>query len=48
MDTITVCMDSSCFNKNSAVVADAVRGSVERYHLQGAVCVRGSLCGGAS
>jgi NADH:ubiquinone oxidoreductase subunit E len=47
MDTIAVCMGSSCFSKGSAAVSDAVRGFVERCHLQGAACVRGRLCGGA-
>lgn len=46
MDTITVCLGSSCFSKNSAAVAEAVNGFLGERRVDGA-CVSGCLCVGA-
>ena len=47
MDTITVCMGSSCFSKGNAAAAEIAGGFVEKHGLADRVAVKGSLCCGA-
>ena len=44
MDTITVCMGSSCFSRNSAAAVDVINRFVEKHQLTDRVDVKGSLC----
>jgi len=47
MDTITVCMGSSCFGKGNSSVADYVTRFIEEHNLQNSVEVSGCLCSNA-
>ena len=47
MDTVTVCMGSSCFSKGNAAVAELAGNFVEKRGLKDKVVIKGSLCCGA-
>ncbi len=47
MDTITVCMGSSCFGKGNSANADFITRFIEEHKLQDSVEVSGCLCGNA-
>jgi NADH:ubiquinone oxidoreductase subunit E len=47
MDTITVCMGSSCFGKGNAANAEYITHFIEEHTLQDSVEVSGCLCCGA-
>jgi NADH:ubiquinone oxidoreductase subunit E len=44
MDTITVCMGSSCFGRGNSVNAEAITRFAGKHHLQDRVEVTGCLC----
>ena len=47
MDTITVCMGSSCFGKGNQVNAGFISRFIEEHNLQDSITVNGCLCGNA-
>jgi NADH:ubiquinone oxidoreductase subunit E len=47
MDTITVCMGSSCFGKGNSSNAEYITRFIEEHNLQNRVEVSGCLCGNA-
>ncbi len=47
MDTITVCMGSSCFGKGNSSNAGFITGFIEKHNLQDSIEVSGCLCSGA-
>jgi len=47
MDTITVCMGSSCFGKGNSSNAEHITRFIEEHNLQNRVEVSGCLCGNA-
>jgi len=47
MDTITVCMGSSCFGKGNSANADYITRFIEEHNLQDSVEVSGCLCSNA-
>ena len=46
MDTISVCMGSSCFGRGNAANAELLTRFVEEHKLSDRVEVSGCLCGG--
>ena len=44
MDTITVCMGSSCFGKGNSANAAYITRFIEEHNLQNSVEVSGCLC----
>lgn len=44
MDTITVCMGSSCFGKGNSASAEFITRFIEEHNLQDRVEVSGCLC----
>ncbi len=46
MDTITICMGSSCFSRGNSLNADLVRRFIKEHHLENTVKVQGCLCRG--
>ena len=44
MDTITVCMGSSCFGKGNQVNAEFISRFIEEHQLQDRITVNGCLC----
>jgi NADH:ubiquinone oxidoreductase subunit E len=46
MNTITVCMGSSCFSRGNSQNAELVRQFIKEHHLEGNVKVQGCLCRG--
>jgi NADH:ubiquinone oxidoreductase subunit E len=47
MDTITVCMGSSCFGKGNSSNADYITRFIQEHNLQDRVEVSGCLCNNA-
>jgi len=47
METITVCMGSSCFGKGNSSNAEYITRFIEEHNLQNRVEVSGCLCGNA-
>jgi len=47
MDTITVCMGSSCFGKGNSATAEYITSFIEEHNLQDSVEVSGCLCSNA-
>jgi len=47
MDTITVCMGSSCFGKGNSANADYITRFIEEHDLEDSVEVTGCLCSNA-
>jgi len=47
MDTITVCMGSSCFGKGNSSNAGYITRFIEEHNLQDRIEVSGCLCGNA-
>jgi NADH:ubiquinone oxidoreductase subunit E len=47
MDTITVCMGSSCFGKGNSSNADYIIRFIQEHNLQDRVEVSGCLCNNA-
>jgi len=47
MDTITVCMGSSCFGKGNSSNAEYINSFIEKHNLQDKVEVSGCLCNNA-
>jgi NADH:ubiquinone oxidoreductase subunit E len=47
MDTITVCMGSSCFGKGNSANAEFISRFVQEHNLQDKISVNGCLCGNA-
>jgi len=47
MDTVTVCMGSSCFGKGNSSNAEYITNFIEEHNLQDRVEVSGCLCGNA-
>ena len=44
MDTITVCMGSSCFGKGNQANAEFISRFIEEHRLQDRITVNGCLC----
>ena len=47
MDTITVCMGSSCFGKGNSANAEFISRFIQEHQLQDRISVNGCLCGSA-
>lgn len=47
MDTITVCMGSSCFDKGNSSNAEYIIRFIDEHSLQDKIEVSGCLCGNA-
>ena len=47
MDTVTICMGSSCFGKGNSSNAGYITRFIEEHNLQNRVEVSGCLCGNA-
>ncbi len=46
MDTIIICMGSSCFSRGNTEIANSIKNFIKNHKLEVSVCIKGCLCQG--